>query len=149
FGGGIPWVKTGDLHHQVIEQVEETISNSGLASSAAKLFPRGTLLVAMYGATIGQTGILTFDAATNQACAALLSKGLTSEIIPYVWRYLIAEQQNLKAVGQGGAQPNISQAILKEYPIKIAPLPEQRRIVGKIDSLSAKSKRARDHLDHI
>src|SRR5262249_27911343 len=109
----------------------------------------GTLLVAMYGATIGQTGLLSFEAATNQACAALLARGLTSELIPYVWRYLIAEQENLKSVGQGGAQPNISQTILKEYPIKVAPLPEQHRIVAKIDSLSAKSKRARDNLDHI
>jgi type I restriction enzyme, S subunit len=149
FGGRIPWVKTGDLHHQLIEGVEETITDQGLANSAAKIFPRGTLLVAMYGATIGQTGVLNLDAATNQACAALLANGLTAEIIPYVWRYIISVQNDLKAIGQGGAQPNISQTILKECPITIAPLPEQRRIVAKIDSLSAKSKRARDNLDHV
>jgi type I restriction enzyme S subunit len=149
FGGAIPWVKTGDLHHQPIDQVEEAITETGLATSAAKVFPCGTLLVAMYGATIGQTGVLTFDAATNQACAALIAKGSTAEIIPYVWRYIISVQDELKAIGQGGAQPNISQTILKNFPIRIAPLPEQRRIVTKIDSLSAKSRRARDHLDHI
>jgi type I restriction enzyme, S subunit len=149
FGGTIPWVKTGDLRHQIIDRVEEAITEAGLAHSAAKLFPPGTLLVAMYGATIGQTGVLSFEAATNQACAALLAKGSTAEIIPYVWRYLIAEQEDLKAIGQGGAQPNISQTILKEYPIRVAPLPEQRRIVAKIDSLCTKSKRGRDHLDHI
>ena len=149
FGGSIPWVKTGDLDHQVIDKVEETISETGLATSSAKVFPSGTLLVAMYGATIGQTGVLTFDAATNQACAALITKGTTAEIIPYVWRYLISVQDDLKAIAQGGAQPNISQAILKDFPIWVPPLAEQRRIVAKIDSLSAKSKRARDHLDHI
>jgi type I restriction enzyme S subunit len=149
FGGVIPWVKTGDLRHRIIDEVEETITQAGLDRSAAKLFPPGTLLVAMYGATIGQTGVLSFQAATNQACAALLPNGSTSEIIPYVWRYLIAEQQNLKAIGQGGAQPNISQTIIKDYHARIAPLHEQRRIVAKIDSLSGKSQRARAHLDHI
>lgn len=149
FGGTIPWVKTGDLRHQVIDQVEETITETGLANSAAKLFPPGSLLLAMYGATIGQTGVLNFEAATNQACAALLPNGSTAEILPYVWRYVIAEQENLKSVGQGGAQPNISQTIIKEYPIRIAPLAEQQRIVAKIDSLSGKIKRSRDHLDHL
>jgi type I restriction enzyme S subunit len=149
FGGSIPWVKTGDLRHQLIDEVEEAITEAGLATSSAKVFPRGTLLIAMYGATIGQTGVLTIDAATNQACAALIAKGATTEIIPYVCRYIISVQDDLKAIGQGGAQPNISQTILKDFPIRIAPLPEQRRIVARIDSLSAKSSRARAHFDHI
>lgn len=149
FGGDIPWVKTGDLKHELINEVEEAITDAGLKNSAAKVFPKGTLLVAMYGATIGQTGILKFNAATNQACAALLANGTTTDVIPYVWRYIISQQGNLKAIGQGGAQPNISQTILKDFPISIAPLPEQRRIVAKTDGLSARSRRARDHLDHI
>ncbi len=149
FGGKIPWVMTGDLRHQLIEEIGQTITEKGLADSAAKVFPCGTLLVAMYGATIGQTGVLAFDAATNQACAALLANGLTTEIIPYVWRYIILEQGNLKSIGQGGAQPNISQTILKEFAINVAPLAEQRRIVEKIDILSAKSRRARENLDHV
>jgi type I restriction enzyme S subunit len=146
---GIPWVKTGDLHHHPIREVDEFITEAGLTNSSAKIFPQGSLLVAMYGATIGQTGVLTFDAATNQACAALIAAGTTSEIIPYVWRYLISEQDNLKAIGQGGAQPNICQTILKEVQINVAPLNEQHRIVDKIDSLTAKSRRARDELDHM
>jgi type I restriction enzyme S subunit len=149
FGRDIPWAKTGDLKHELINEVEEAITNAGLKNSAAKVFPKGTLLVAMYGATIGQTGILKFNAATNQACAALRADGTTTDVIPYVWRYIISQQGNLKAIGQGGAQPNISQTILKDFPINIAPLPEQRRIVAKIDSLTEKSKRARDHLDHV
>lgn len=149
FGGDIPWVKTGDLHHEPVKEIEETITDNGLKNSTARIFPRGSLLVAMYGATIGQTGILTCDAATNQACAALLANGYTVEIIPYVWRWLISKQGELKSIGQGGAQPNISQAILKQVTIDIAPLPEQRRIVAKIDSLSSKLKGAREQLDHV
>lgn len=149
YGGSIPWVKTGDLNHQHIEEVEENITDAGLKNSSAKIFPRGTLLIAMYGATIGQTGVLKIDAATNQACAALLANGLTAEIIPYIWRYIISIQNYLKSIGQGGAQPNISQSILKQVPIDIAPLPEQRRILAKIDSLFGKSNRARSGIDHL
>jgi type I restriction enzyme S subunit len=149
YGGTIPWVKTGDLDHAVLDRVEEFLTAEGVKNSAAKVFPEGSLLVAMYGATIGQTAVLGMDAATNQACAALLSEGETAALIPFVWRYLISIQDDLRAAGQGGAQPNISQTILKSYPISIAPLPEQQRIVSKIDSLTGKSRRARDHLDHI
>lgn len=149
YGGTIPWVKTGDLDHAVVGSVEEFLTTDGLKNSAAKVFPKGSLLVAMYGATIGQTGLLGLDAATNQACAALLANGNTTELMPFVWRYMVSIQGDLRAAGQGGAQPNISQAILKSYPINVAPLPEQRRIVTKIDSLTGKSRRARDHLDHI
>ena len=149
YGGDIPWVKTGDLKHALLEQVGEYITQAGLRNSAAKVFPRGSLLIAMYGATIGQTAILAIDAATNQACAALLSRGLTSELIPYVWKFLIAKQEELKAIGQGGAQPNINQGLIRSFAIPVAPLTEQKRIVAKIDSLTAKSRRAKVHLDHV
>lgn len=149
FGGEIPWVKSGDLADDYVETIEECISEEGLRNSAAKIFPAGSLLVAMYGATIGRTGVLKCDAATNQACAALIARGETSDVVPFAWKYLISKQQDLKSTGQGGAQPNISQIILKDFPIRLAPLREQRRIVAKIDSLSEKSKRARDRLDHV
>lgn len=151
FGGTVPWVKTGDLKHKVLKEgdVEERITEAGLSSSAAKVFPRGSLLIAMYGATIGQTAMLDIDAATNQACAALLASEANAQIIRFVWLYVILEQENLKAIGQGGAQPNISQTILRNYPVRVAPIAEQNRIVAKIDSLSAKSRSAREHLDHI
>src|SRR5262249_19209883 len=109
YGGPIPWVRTGDLKDRVLDEVSGHITEDGLRNSAAKVFPRGTLLVAMYGATIGQTGILGHPAATNQACAALIASGTTAELIPYVWRYIVAQRENFKQAGQGGAQPNISQ----------------------------------------
>jgi len=108
YGGKIPWVKTGDLDHGIVEYVDEFLTEEGLKNSAAKMFPKGSLLVAMYGATIGQTGLLGVAAATNQACAALLANGITNDTIPFVWRYLKAIQDDLRAAGQGGAQPNIS-----------------------------------------
>ncbi|MFW5833221.1 MAG: restriction endonuclease subunit S, partial [Pseudomonadota bacterium] len=79
FGGDIPWVMTGDLRDKEISDVAGRITEDGLRNSSAKIFPAGTLLVAMYGATIGRTGLLRVPAATNQACAALLANGYTKD----------------------------------------------------------------------
>ncbi len=149
YGDGIPWVKTGDLQDGPLLSVPETITEEGLRNSSAKRLPKGTLLVAMYGATIGKLGILTFEAATNQACAALLPHGRTADFIPFVFHFLHAEREELRRIGQGGAQPNISQGILKDYPIGLPPINEQRRIVAKLESLQARSRRAREALDAV
>jgi type I restriction enzyme S subunit len=149
FGGDIPFVKTGDLRDETLTKIDETLTASGLANSSAKIFPAGTLLIAMYGATIGRTARLSFDAATNQACAALLENEANADSMDYVWKYLISQTETLKAAGKGGAQPNISQTVLKDYPIPLPPLPEQRRIVRKLDTLSARSTAACTHLTAI
>jgi type I restriction enzyme, S subunit len=135
FGGDIPWVLTGDLPDGVVKTVPQTLTEAGIQNSSAKVFPPGTLLVAMYGATIGKLGVLQFGAATNQACAALLPSEHNKGVLPFIFYFLLSERQNLKKIGQGGAQPNISQNILKHYSIPFAPLPEQQRIVSKIEEL--------------
>ena len=71
YGGEIPWVKSGELNDSYIFSTEETLTPEGLKHSSAKLFPVGTLLMAMYGATVGKTAILKTDAATNQAVCAI------------------------------------------------------------------------------
>jgi len=149
FDGDIPFVKTGDLDDTWLSSVPENISDSGLQNSSAKLFPEGTLLIAMYGATIGKTARLSIEAATNQACAALLGNDANKDALDYVWAYLRSQLENLRAAGKGGAQPNISQTLLKSYPIPVAPLPEQQRIVRKLDSLTARTSTARTHLNAI
>ena len=149
YQGDIPWVKTGNLPDTLITEIDESITLEGLTNSSAKLFPSGSLIVAMYGATIGKLGILKEPAATNQACAALLSKGITAEIIPYLFYYLLRIREDLKRIGQGGAQPNISQTILKDYTCPLPPLNEQRRIVAKIEALRARSQRVKEVLEAI
>ena len=146
YGGDIPWVRTGDLRDNEIFDVEGRISSEGLANSSAKEFPSGTLLVAMYGATIGRTGMLRIPATTNQACAALLPDPVTEDMMPFLWWFFRHKVEDFRAVGQGGAQPNISQTVIKASAIDLLPLPEQRRIVAKLDRLSARSAAARDHL---
>jgi type I restriction enzyme S subunit len=134
FGGDIPWVKTGDLKDSLVDEIDGTITERGLKNSSAKLLPAGTLLVAMYGATIGRTGVLKNPAATNQACAAFIPDVHNAELVPYLWWFLRASIDQLRALGQGGAQPNISQTLLKRFPVPVPPLPEQRRIVARLDS---------------
>jgi type I restriction enzyme S subunit len=133
FGGGIPWVKTGELNDSVVRSSEETISDEGIRNSAAKVFPSGTLLVAMYGATIGMTGILSIDASTNQACAALLPTSGNIESMRYFQLFLQSQRRELREAGQGGAQPNISQGILKDWILLLPPIAEQYRIVAEVD----------------
>ncbi|MEP4038970.1 restriction endonuclease subunit S [Pseudophaeobacter sp.] len=149
FDGDIPFVKTGDLNDNWLSSISEMISESGLQNSSAKLFPEGTLLIAMYGATIGKTARLLVPAATNQACAALLGNEANGDSLNYVWAYLRSQLENLRASGKGGAQPNISQTLLKSFPIPLPPLAEQKRIVKKLDTISARSSRAHFDLQAI
>ncbi|ANK90550.1 MULTISPECIES: restriction endonuclease subunit S [Rhizobium] len=142
YGGDIPWVKTGDLEDRVLLDTPEKITQAGLRNSSAKLFPSGTLLIAMYGATIGKTALLGISAATNQACAAFVPSYHSKELVPFLWKFALANKPRFIAAGQGGAQPNISQTLIKQFPINIPPLAEQRRIVAKLDALNANSSRA-------
>ena len=137
FDGNIPWVKTGDLNDDYLNQTKETISEEGLNNSSAKLFPKGTILVAMYGATIGKIAILNLEAATNQACAALQ---VNPDLLTNKWAfcYILSIRNHLRELGKGGAQPNISQTVLKAQNIPLPPLDEQRCIVEYLDAVQAK-----------
>ncbi|MFL9928717.1 restriction endonuclease subunit S [Paraburkholderia sp. RL18-103-BIB-C] len=133
FAGTIPWIKTGELGEKYIRCSEEKISEEALNNSSAKIFPKNSVGIAMYGATIGKLSIWGIDASTNQACAV----GVPSEAVDkeYLYYFLLSERETLIKAGKGGAQPNISQGIIKEWPIALTPLREQHRIVAKIEEL--------------
>ncbi len=131
FTGDIPWVKSGELPDGLVTEVEERITKAAVANSSAKVFPAGTLLIALYGATVGRLGILKEAATTNQAvCAIFPPEYLDTK---YLFWYLRFVRSDLVAQAVGGAQPNISQGILRELPIPIAPLDQQKRIVAEIE----------------
>jgi len=90
--------------------------------------------MALYGATIGKLGVMTFEAATNQACANVIPNTRLVES-KYLFYYLLSERRNFIELGQGGAQPNISQEIVRKHPFPLAPLAEQKRIVAKLEAL--------------
>jgi type I restriction enzyme S subunit len=131
YTGKIPWVKSGELGDSVVYETTETITQEAIESSNAKIFPKGTLCIALYGATVGKLGILGIDAATNQAvCAIFPPEELDTR---YLYRFFESKRRELVAQGKGGAQPNISQGIIRDTQVPFPPLPEQRRIVAEIE----------------
>ncbi len=131
YGGNIPWLKSGELNNGIVNEAEEYITEEGLKNSSAKLFPRGSLLIALYGATVGKLGILDFDSTTNQAiCCIYQNSNYNRDFLFY---YLLFKKEYLVNQGKGGAQPNISQEIIKALKIPVPPLNEQKRIVEKIE----------------
>ena len=131
--GTIPWVKTGDLKNQYVPAGIECITEEGLNNSSAKLFPPNTVLVAMYGATIGACSILTYEAATNQACAAFLPN---KNVLPtYLYYFLSSKRDQFVKDGVGGAQPNISAGYLKNVQFDLVPVRQQEVIVERLDKV--------------
>ena len=130
YGGNIPWLKTGDLTDGVITEIPENITDKALNETSVKLNPSGSVLIAMYGATIGKIGILSFPATTNQACCACIDYKVEQM---YLFYFLLANRENFIRIGGGGAQPNISKEKILHTQIPLPPLSEQRRIVAEID----------------
>ena len=134
YGGNIPWLKTGDLNDGIIQSIPEYITEKALEETSVKLNPKGSILLAMYGATIGKIGILSIPATTNQACCACVDYHMDKMFLFY---FLLANRENFVAMGGGGAQPNISKEKITHTNIGLPPINEQRRIVAKIEELFA------------
>ena len=131
YGGDIPWLKTGDLNDGFIYEIPETITQKALEETSVKLNPAGSVLIAMYGATIGKVGILTFPATTNQACCACVNYQGIEQM--YLFYFLLSHKEEFLLLGGGGAQPNISKEKIVDTFIPIPPLLEQKRIVDAIE----------------
>ena len=118
------------MNDGLITDIPESITEEAVMNSSAKLNPAGSVLIAMYGATIGKLGILTFPATTNQACCACIQ--YDAVIQDYLFYFLLSQRNEFIAKGGGGAQPNISKEIIVSTEIPIPPLAEQERIVHEI-----------------
>jgi len=136
YSGNIPWVTTSELNDKSIHDTNEHITQEGVNSSSAKIFPEYTVLIAMYGATIGKLGILAMQASTNQACCALICN---KEILDYKFLFykLLSMREYIISLGCGAGQPNISQKIIKSLEILIPMLPEQTAIAGILSDMDA------------
>ena len=148
--GTIPWVKTGDLKDKYLFETDEKISQLGLENSSARIYLKNTVLLAMYGATIGATSILKIDAATNQACAAFSPR---EDTLPeYLYAFLESQKDKFIKDAVGGAQPNLSAGYLKTIEFKLPSLEQQTRItrnLSKIDELLLLRKQQIAKLDEL
>lgn len=131
--GTIPWLLTGDLNDGHIVRVPHFITEKALSECSVRLNPVGSVLVAMYGATIGKTAILDIEATTNQACCACIPFVMSMNKWLFVW--LKSNKQAFIDMGAGGAQPNISRTKIVSCLVPVPPLAEQQRITAKIGEL--------------
>lgn len=151
YGGGIPWVKIGDMLQGQIIDTEETITEAGLKHSPAKMLPAGTVLISIF-ATIGRTATLGVDATTNQAIAGLVPYDSNILVSDYLRRFLDYAVRTLQKEARGVAQVNINSKILKEIEIPLPPVAMQEEILAildQADALLAKRRRSIALLDEL
>lgn len=133
YNGTIPWLKTGDLNDGIVVETPEHITQLALEKTSVRLNPVGSVLMAMYGATIGKLGILGIEATTNQACCACIPyEGIYNK---YLFYFLMASRTIFIKMGEGGAQPNISKEKIVNTSFPLPPLAEQKRIVARLEEL--------------
>lgn len=126
YNGTIPWVKTGEIEQGVIYDSEEHITEEAVQDTNCKVLPVNTIMLAMYGVgrTRGQSGILKIEAATNQACAAILPNENYDPL--FLLYYLRTQYEAIRQLGRGAQQTNLTLSLVKGYPIPIVPIDDQR-----------------------
>ena len=137
YNGNIPWVKTGELDNNILSDTEEKITPEAMSNSSAKLYPKGCIIIAMYGVTIGKTAKLGIEATTNQACAVLHDFDDALINVDYLWYYLQTQTNKFKELAYGGAQPNINAGIVSEYLVPLPTLDIQESIVKHTQQIKA------------
>lgn len=141
--GNIPWVKTAEVNDGIILDTEEKITEIALKNSSARLYPKGSIIIAMYGHTRGKTAMLGISAATNQACAVLHDLKISSILPEYLWLYMQSQFERIRTLAVGSAQPNLNAQMIKGYPLILPPISStnldditQESIVKKVNEIN-------------
>ncbi len=136
--GNIPWVSTSLIDFNVIHNCDEFITQEGVDNSSAKIFPVGTILMAMYGQgkTRGKVAILGIEATTNQACAAIIAESNINT--DFLYQNLAGRYEEIRNLSNEGGQQNLSGGIIKEIKISFPTLPEQQKIASFLSSIDEK-----------
>lgn len=142
YDGNIPWIKTGEVLNNVIIDTEEKITKEAIANSSAKLYPAGSLIMAMYGQgeTRGRTAKLGIEATTNQACAVMYNIDNSIILTDYLWYYLQFRYDDIRSMASGNNQPNLNAEKIKNYDIVVPPIKKQEQLVDYIKSLKDKQE---------
>ena len=137
YNGSIPWLNTKEVNFNRIFSTEKTITQDGYDNSSAKWIPENSVIVAMYGATAGRVAISKIDLTTNQACCNLIIDSSKADY-QFVYYHLYNSYTHLSSLANGGAQQNLNANQIREYPIKLPPLPTQQKIAAILSSLDDK-----------
>ena len=142
YKGSIPWVKTGEVLNEEIFETEEHITEDAIVNSSAKLYPKGSLIIAMYGQgdTRGRTAKLGIDATTNQACAVLHDIDNSIVSTDYLWYYLQGRYDDLRSLASGNNQPNLNAGKINNYDVVVPPMDIQNEMVAHIKEQKALAK---------
>src|SRR5574344_536622 len=133
---GVNWLQTGDLNDSEINMTSKHVTELAIKERGMKLYPAGSVVIAMYGATIGKVGLLKIETTTNQACCVL--PNVDNMYNRYAFYTVQSSKTALLAKSAGGGQPNISQTIIKEHKIPVPSLDEQFVIADYLDSKTSK-----------
>ena len=140
YQGNIPWIKTGEVLNEIIYDTEEHISEDAISHSSARVYPKGSLIIAMYGQgdTRGRTAKLGVDASTNQACAVLhhIDNGVI--LTDYLWDFIQSMYDDLRSLASGTNQPNLNAEKIKNYMLPIPPKEIQEEIVSNVSAAKAR-----------
>lgn len=134
YGGKIPWIKTAEVKNSIIEDTEEKITHIGMDSSNAKIYPKNSVILAMYGEgkTRGRVAILNIPASTNQACAVIVCDA-EKLFYKYCFYWLQSQYYKIRSKSSGGNQPNLNLGIIKKLEIPLPAIQTQKNIVEKIE----------------
>jgi len=149
--GQWPWVKTQELRDCWLEKTEEYITNEAISQSSAKVLPEQTILLALYGATVGQLGILRRAMTCNQACCAMIVNQKKADY-RYLYYALLASRPQLKGLASGAAQQNLSGKLIREYLLPFPELAHQHRIahiLGTLDDKIELNRRMNETLEAL
>ena len=131
-GGNIPWIKIGNIKGKYVDEADEYITQAGLEGSSAKMLSAGTILFTIF-ATLGEVGVLTVDACTNQAIAGITIKNQSEVLTDYLYYFLKSKKSSVIALGRGVAQNNINLSILRNFEVPIPALSIQKEMVAVLD----------------
>lgn len=129
--GTVPWLRSGDLEDNILNESEMFITEKALAESSAKLWPKNSVLIAITGANIGKTALLAFESSGNQSIVGILPNDEVSS--KFLWYYLQYSYKYFWSKAVGGAQPHINGKIVSEREIIYPDLETQKKIVQKLD----------------
>jgi len=146
YNGDIPWVKTGELNGELINTTEEHLTELGIRESSCKIYPKNSILVAMYGQgkTRGKVGLTNVQVTTNQACAVIEPN--SDYNTSYLFEYFKNSYEQLRQLGRGGNQPNLNTGMIKAYKVMMPELPLQNQFAAQIQNIQSQKEKLKKSL---